>query len=37
MFTRPSGEMVGTGIAAVINLSLKLIVIVACGRYLGWW
>lgn len=32
-----AGELVGIGLAAIINLVVKLAVIAACGRYLGWW
>lgn len=32
-----AGEAVGIGLAAALNVSTKLAVIAACGRYLGWW
>ena len=34
---RKVGETTGIGIGAAINLTVKLMVIAACGRYLGWW
>jgi hypothetical protein len=31
------GEMIGTGLAAISSLVVRLMIIASCGRYLGWW
>jgi hypothetical protein len=31
------GETLGKGVAAALNAAVRVAVIAACGRYLGWW
>jgi hypothetical protein len=37
MTPKEVGETIGTYIGSTFNLAVKLSIILACGRYLGWW